>query len=142
MILLDVNNQTSFRVPQKRILEILNVAQDKLRLKKTQRLSFAYVSPVKIKKINAQYRKKDKVTDVLSFAEETKKSGPEDVLGEIIICPIRAKKQAREFSHSFEKEILKLTLHGYLHILGYDHETDEEAKEMERWENKILEGYV
>ena len=142
MILLEVNNQTRFRVPQKRILAVLQLAQEKLRLKKTHRLSFAYVSPARMKKLNAQYRKKNKVTDVLSFAEEGKVIGPESVLGEIIICPVRAQKQAKEFKQSFEREILKLTLHGYLHLLGYDHETDEEAQEMERWENKILEAYV
>jgi probable rRNA maturation factor len=142
MILLEVNNQTRFRVPQKRILKVLQLAQEKLRLKKTHSLSFAYVSPARIKKLNGQYRKKNKVTDVLSFAEDGRAIGVEGFLGEIIICPVRAQKQAKEFKQSFEREILKLTLHGYLHILGYDHETDEEAREMERWESKILEAYV
>jgi len=139
MVVLDINNQTKFKVPQKKIAEIFSKAQNKLKIKKTQRLSFAYVSPQRIRKLNAQYRQKDYVTDVLSFAEDNKVVLPEDSIGEIIICPVRAAKQAREFKHSFDDEILKLSLHGYLHILGYDHETDAEAKEMESWENKILE---
>lgn len=138
MIVLEINNQTKFRVPQKKLLEVLQRAQDKLRLKKTHRLSLAYVSPWKIRQLNRAYRRKDKVTDVLSFTEE-KIISPEDSHGEIIICPIRANKQARALNHSFEKEILKLALHGYLHILDYDHETAREAVEMETWENKILD---
>jgi len=59
---------------------------------------------------------------------------------EIIICPAQAKKQAKEFKQSYQKEIIKLVLHGYLHVIGFDHEKEVEAREMEKLERRVL-GY-
>jgi len=137
MIVLEVNNQTKFRVPQKKILKLLELAQKSIKQKGHKNVSLAFVSPAQIKKLNAAYRNKNAVTDVLSFEEDKKTAD----LGEIIICSSRAQKQAREFNHSLDKEIMRLVLHGYLHLCGYDHIKNSEAIIMESLEEKILNQF-
>jgi len=140
MIELEINNQTQTRIPRQKLVELLKFINKKLKIKKKNKLSLAFVSPLKIKKLNKQYRKKDEVTDVLSF-EENDFPDPESSIGEIIICSSRAQKQAKEFKHSFAREVVRLTLHGYLHLLGYDHIKNKEAEIMEELEEKIMKGF-
>lgn len=135
MVAVEFNNQTNFRLPQKKITKLFNFAFKVLKQKGRQIVSLAFVAPRTIQKFNKQYRRKNTVTDVLSFRDE----GLE--IGEIIICPFRAKKQAKEINHSLQKEILRLSLHGYLHLLGYDHEKLGEAKIMEKLEEEIIGKY-
>ncbi|MCC2678002.1 MAG: putative metal-dependent hydrolase [Pseudobdellovibrio sp.] len=85
-------------------------------------LTVVLLSPQQMKKINFQYRKKNKPTDILSFA------GVEPVsLGELLLCPSVLKKQAKEHDHSMQAETFYMLVHGLLHLLGYDHEAS--AKE-------------
>ena len=81
-----------------------------------------------------QFRKKDYATDVLSFP-----SGEADPIGDIAISMNRARAQAKEFGHTADEELRILLLHGVLHLLGYDHETDdgEMAKTEARWRKKL-----
>ncbi len=74
------------------------------------------------------------MTDVLSFEE----SGSGSFIGEILICLSRARKQAKEVGRSLKNELAKLLLHGYLHLIGYDHEKLTDAKKMEKIEDDIL----
>lgn len=97
-------------------------------------ISIALVSSLEMKKLNWRYRHKNKDTDVLSFKVNT-----EDTLGEVIICLSRARLQAKEKQHSLKKELQILTIHGILHILGYDHEAStKEAVRQSRAEKQIL----
>jgi probable rRNA maturation factor len=141
MVAIELNNPTKYRAPKKKIAEVLASAQKELKIKRDHLISLAFVSPLQIKKLNKTYRHKDKVTDVLSFAHEALAQRAEEALGEIIICPERAEAQSKEFKQSFSREILKLSLHGYLHILGFDHEVEREALIMEALEDKILKKY-
>ncbi|MFH0987746.1 MAG: rRNA maturation RNase YbeY [Parcubacteria group bacterium] len=151
MVNLEINNQTKFKIPAKTLTPVLDLARKKLKIKTEsasaragrdkQSVSLAFVSPLQIKKLNKKYRHKDKVTDVLSFGIDSADYPlpPTDYsLGEIIICPAQAKKQAKEFKNTFKKEIQKLILHGYLHLLGFDHEIDKDAEVMEGIEKDIL----
>lgn len=146
MITTEINNQTKYKISRKKLQDVLDLARKQLKIKAEQSLSLAFVSPAQIKKLNKAYRKKDKVTDVLSFAVSVPRSTCSvhgdvccsDFLGEIIICPAQAKKQAKEFGQSFDKEITKLFLHGYLHLIGYDHVKKQDAVIMEGLEKKIL----
>lgn len=133
MIEIEFNNQTRYAFPKKAVERVLAVAEKKLRLNRKESVSLAFVNEIEIRRLNNKYRKKNKVTDVLSFKIEEVKN-----IGEIIICPAQAKKQAEELGQSYQKEIVKLALHGYLHIQGFDHENEVEAKKMERLELKIL----
>lgn len=101
-----------------------------------------------IRAINREYRNIDSPTDVLSFPLVDYESvdfpvadEPETSLGDIVISLQRAKEQAEEFGHSFEREIAFLTVHSMLHLLGYDHVNGEaEDAEMRRRQREILEG--
>lgn len=134
MVKLEINNQTTFRIPKKPLFKILNKARRRLKIKKSQTVSLAFVSPKIISALNKIYCKKNRATDVLSFEEKVEKGD----LGEIIICPWQAKKQAREFKNTFQNEIARLLLHGYLHLLGYDHVKKKEAEKMEKIEKSLL----
>ena len=94
-------------------------------------LSIALVGPGRIKELNKKYRKKNRVTDVLSFLYNDS--------GEIIICPTKVKENAKRFKSTFEKELARVLIHGILHLFGYDHEISErKAKEMEEKQNYYL----
>lgn len=138
MIEIEVNNRTGFRVPVKKIQALLNRASARMAARRKQRLSLAFVGVKTMHGLNRAYRKKDRPTDVLSFGNSGGFFG-DDTIGEIIICPVVARAQARQFAHSFDDEINKLVLHGYLHLLGFDHEEAKAAGRMERLEKKILE---
>lgn len=98
-----------------------------------------------IQAINRQYRGIDRPTDVISFAfnesEEPKIQDAEvNVLGDIIISLERAAEQAAEYGHSYRREVAFLTVHGLLHLLGYDHMEDEERQEMEEEQRAVMEA--
>ena len=111
------------------------------------------VSEEEIRELNARERGVDRVTDVLSFpsmdgikgkpvlADEHGECIDEEgriFLGSIVICEKRAREQAAEYGHSFERELWYLAVHGVLHCLGYDHETEEEKREMRAKEEEVM----
>lgn len=98
-----------------------------------------------IQALNREYRHIDQPTDVLSFAlqeqneEEPELVGFEDgVLGDIIISVERARAQAEEYSHSFNREVVYLAVHGTLHLLGYNHEEEAEKLTMRQKEEEVM----
>lgn len=102
-----------------------------------------FVDDQYIKSLNAEYRGIDKATDVLSFALNEGEAMPEEeeaeeLLGDIVISLPTAQRQAQEYGHSFEREVAYLTAHGSLHLLGYDHQTDEDKQVMREKEEAIL----
>lgn len=103
--------------------------------------SIIFVTPEEIQKLNSEYRKIDRVTDVISFALEDDEDKILDlrILGDIYICIDKMLEQAKEYCHSNKRELSFLTVHGLLHLLGYDHQTVEEEKEMFELQDKILE---
>lgn len=120
-----------------------NEGLDKLKLY----ISITLTIPDVIKKINKEYRNIDKPTDVLSFPmfqrdeiqELIKKNYEvEDVLGDIIISIPRVKEQAIEYNHSFERELAYMVVHGFYHLMGYDHMEETEKKEMRKKEDEVL----
>ena len=104
--------------------------------------SVSFVDREEIKELNSTYRGVDKVTDVLSFPQfEDFSELPEDqiiCLGDIVICEDRAKEQAEEFGHSYEREIIYLFTHSVLHLLGYDHMDEDEKAEMREREEEVM----
>ena len=101
-----------------------------------------------IKEINREYRNIDNATDVLSFPmfekdelEAKLKSNLfkyEEVLGDIVISIPKVEEQAKEYGHSFERELSYMVVHGFYHLMGYDHIKEEDKKEMRPKEDKIL----
>ena len=120
----------------------------KLRNVKEVSVALTLCGRTKIKALNKEYRSKDKITDVLSFpihdnlrltSNQNHKNMPVMDLGDIFICREVALKQAVSFDISFEQEIYHLATHGFLHLLGFDHEiSTKEQKLMESLEAKII----
>ena len=107
-------------------------------------LNIVIVDNKKIQEINREYRNKDAVTDVISFAfEEVKDVDYDDIrfLGEIYISYERCKEQAKDYGHSIKREFCYLAVHGLLHLLGYDHIKEEDKKVMRALEEEILNEY-
>lgn len=96
-------------------------------------LSVSFVDLDEIHELNNQYRGVDRPTDVLSFP-----MFEEENLGDVVICREKAKEQAEEFGHSYERELIYLFTHSIFHLLGYDHEDPEEKKEMRAREEAVM----
>ena len=94
-----------------------------------------FVDNKQITDINKTYRNIDKPTDVISFPNDDEK---DDSLGDIFISIDQAKIQALDYGHTLEREIGFLAVHGYLHLLGYDHHTEADEKEMFTLQEEIL----
>ena len=105
-------------------------------------LSVSFVSADEIRSLNREYRGKDAVTDVLSFPQfdpyDYLQDWDEVALGDVVICEERARQQAEEFGHSYERELIYLFVHSCFHLLGYDHETEEEKRVMREKEEKVM----
>ena len=126
--------------------ELLTFAKKQENIEEEAELSVTFVDKEEIQEINKMYRDKDKVTDVISFAleeDEPEITGLDmpRVLGDIIICTDVAKEQADNYGHSFERELGFLALHGFLHLLGYDHMNEQDEKEMFGRQDQILNAY-
>jgi probable rRNA maturation factor len=108
-------------------------------------VSLTLVDNQRIQEINKEYRQKDTDTDVLSFplfenrSEWVQEDWEDSVqLGDIILSLPKANEQAKEYGHSLLREICFLVVHGFLHLLGYDHETETEEKEMFSIQEEVL----
>lgn len=133
---------------------VIIAAAKKLELKDNFEVSATIVDNERIHEINQEYRSIDRPTDVISFAIEDndeddfeiffEESVDEDMqlprlLGDLFISIDKVKEQSDKFGHSFERELGFLTVHGFLHLNGYDHQTDEEEKIMSALQDEILE---
>lgn len=130
------------------IEKLLNFAKQQEEISEDAELSITFVDKSEIQEINKMYRDKDKVTDVISFALEEDEPDIDmsefdipRVLGDIIICTDIAQEQSESYGHSFERELGFLALHGFLHLLGYDHMNEEDEKEMFGRQDAILNAY-
>lgn len=126
----------------KKCYEVENIENSKLYI------NVILTNPANIRKINREYRNIDKETDVLSFPMFEKKDldlklknksfENIDILGDIIISINQVEKQAKEYSHSFERELSYMVVHGFYHLMGYDHMEEEEKNVMRSKEEKVL----
>ena len=135
------------------IKELILTSGKELGLDENFELSITLVDNKKIQQINRDYRSIDQVTDVISFAIEDNDDEEfwdffeeEDfpiprLLGDIFISIDRTKVQAKDYGHSFERELGFLVVHGFLHLNGYDHQTEAEEKEMFALQEKILKEH-
>ena len=118
------------------------------KLQKTKmQISVTLTTPEQIRKINNEFRQVDKETDVLSFPmfekeeilEIKKKTSKfEEALGDIIVSVDRVKEQAKEYGHSFERELAYMIVHGFYHLMGEDHMKEDEKAQMRAKEENVL----
>ena len=113
-------------------------------VKKNLYVSIILTNPENIKKANKKYRNIDEETDVLSFPMFERDEIPNinneiyEALGDIIVSIDRVKVQAKEYGHSFERELSYMVVHGFYHLMGYDHIEEEDKKEMRKKEENVL----
>lgn len=150
-LIIDFSDETNEITEQQtqEIEKIVNFAAEKQGIEVGSEVSITFVTNERIQEINREYREKDTPTDVISFAMEELGEGEVEpigadmprVLGDIIISTAKAKEQAEEYGHSFMRELGFLSVHGFLHLLGYDHMTEEDEKRMFGLQKEILDEY-
>ena len=135
MIKMEINNlQKEVEIDEKLYEDFKNIITKATEMEGYDggEISIAFVNNEKIKELNNKFRNINEETDVLSFPMD------EEILGDIIISAEKALSQSKDYGHSFKREICYLVTHGILHLLGYDHKTDGEKKEMRKKEERIL----
>lgn len=127
--------------------KVLELAADYLKAEEEQplrnhpiELSLVFTNDAEIREINAEWRDKDKPTNVLSFPAYPIQPGdePGPMLGDIVIARETVEREAVELEKTFDDHLTHLLVHGFLHLFGYDHMDEEEAEEMEGLETRIL----
>ncbi len=140
MSILIINQQNKYRVPKKfieviapKIIRILGtkriISSKKIKLE----LSFVFVTSKQIQDLNRNFRNKNKPTDILSF-----NSLDPSLLGELILCPEIITKNAKTNQWPHKYEYLYMLIHGLLHLLGYDHESEVDSKKMFKLQDQIF----
>ena len=149
MLELNIINETKVKVSKKifedvfkKFNKVLKAKIDKKLGKRTGFVDLVINNDKSIHAMNLEYRGKDETTDVISFAylevTDYKKEKGDVIAGDIFISVDTAKRQAKERKATLKNELEILFTHGMLHLLGFDHKTDKEEKEMEKWAQKVL----
>ena len=143
---LDIDENEEYKKIIRKVIETC-IEEEKLQNSKLY-VNVILTNPKNIKEINTKFRNIEKETDVLSFPMFEKEdieifknseNEIEEVLGDIIVSIERVKEQAIEYGHSFERELAYMIVHGFYHLMGYDHMTEEDKSKMRPKEEKILE---
>ncbi|HFI0067764.1 TPA: rRNA maturation RNase YbeY [Streptococcus suis] len=156
--MIDETGQVSVQM-QEQITELLQFAAEKIG-KQNKEMAVTFVDNKRVHEVNLEYRGIDRPTDVVSleykpeneifFDEEDLQDNPElaemmedfdAYIGELYISIDKAREQAEDYGHSYEREMGFLAVHGFLHINGYDHYTPEEEAEMFGLQEEILTAY-
>ena len=141
---IEMSNETDYPVDEGRINKLAEFAMDRMRLHPNTDLYIRFVDLVTMEELHIRHMDEPGATDVLSFPMDELVPGdnlsvaPEGILGDIVICPEFAAAQAEKAGHPAINEMLLLTTHGILHLLGFDHAEPDEEKEMFGLQNQIL----
>ena len=144
---IEVSNETNFAIDEVRVLRLAEFALDQMRIHPAAELSIIFVDKKAMEQLHLQWMDEPGATDVLSFPMDELRPGteseptPAGLLGDIVICPTVAEKQAVAAGHETINEVLLLTTHGVLHLLGFDHVDPEEELEMFGIQKSILKQY-
>ena len=115
---------------------------NEMELNLNREICLSFCTESEIKDLNRNFRNKDSVTDVLSFNFQDLQNTEEiQPLGDVIICTARAQEQAWELGYTLRRELIFLFAHGVLHLLGYDHETEEDAEKMFNLQKQVIKTY-
>ena len=144
---IEINNETEFKIDHERVLRLAEHALDKMNIHPAAELAIQFVDEEPMTELHVQWMDEPGPTDVLSFPMDELRPGsegqltPAGLLGDIVVCPQVAAAQAEVAGHETINEILLLTTHGVLHLLGFDHAEPEEEKEMFGLQREILEAF-
>ena len=144
---IEILNESGREIDVRRLAELSRFVMDRMRVHPMAELCIKAVDEATIAQLNEQWMEKDGPTDVLAFPMDELRPGlldeePEEgVLGDLVLCPDVAARQGEAAGHGTEAEIELLTVHGILHLLGYDHAEPEEHKEMFGLQDEILAAW-
>lgn len=144
---IEISNESTLEVDEARVLRLATFALDTLRIHPKADLAIQFVDEAAMEVLHIQWMDEPGPTDVLSFPMDELRPGTESeltepgLLGDIVVCPQVAIVQAAAAGHEPINEILLLTTHGILHLLGFDHAEPDEEKEMFGLQKQILEGF-
>ena len=139
MFSLQIVQKPSFDISKKILDDISQCISDTIDTPHNWVVNLIFLDPLSIQNLNKNYRKKDSVTDVLSFHyhDDYSQISEEDLAWEIVFCEEKIITQWEEYGLWTKKEFYKLVIHSVIHLLGYDHETEEEYREMQDLEEKV-----
>jgi probable rRNA maturation factor len=141
---IEVNNETEAEVDEAEFAALARFVLDTLHVHPQSELSILFVDTAAMSELHEQWMDEPGPTDVLSFPMDELRPGrdgdvtPPGTLGDVVLCPEVAAEQAKAAGHSTAEELLLLTTHGILHLLGYDHAEPEEEKEMFGLQRRLL----
>lgn len=136
MLSLDFNKRVKCSWTLSRIKKVFNVIGRQIKINGEVEINL--VGEKEIKDLNSRYRRKNKITDVLSFAWQEDKIVKSKYLGQIYICYPQIARQAKGFSVSINEEMARMLAHGFLHLVGYDHAKKQDAEKMFKLQEKIV----
>lgn len=145
---IEINNESAFEVDEARVLRLSTYALDQLHVHRDADLAIQFVEVGVMEELHVQWMDEPGPTDVLSFPMDELRPGtvdrptPAGLLGDIVLCPEVAAAQAEENGQSTMDEICMLTVHGILHLLGFDHAEPEEEKQMFGLQKELLVGFA
>jgi probable rRNA maturation factor len=143
----ELNNESGVEVDQPRVLALATYALDYMNIHPDADLAISFTDEATMEKLHIEFMDEPGPTDVLSFPMDELRPGtsedmtPAGLLGDIVVCPTVAARQAVTAGHETINEILLLTTHGILHLLGFDHAEPDEEKEMFGLQREILESF-
>jgi probable rRNA maturation factor len=141
---IEVNNESGVSVDEGEIVALSRHVFERMRIHRQAELSVVLLDVDAMEQLHVQWMDEPGPTDVLSFPMDELRPGREDtepepgLLGDVVLCPEVARTQARAAGHSTEEELLLLTVHGILHLLGFDHAEPQEEKEMFALQRELL----
>lgn len=141
---IEVNNESGVVVDEQEIVALARHVLDAMRVHPQAELNVLLVDEAAMEVLHVQWMDEPGPTDVLSFPMDELRPGrdgeepPQGLLGDVVVCPQVAAKQAKTAGHSRAEEVLLLTTHGILHLLGFDHAEPEEEKEMFELQRRLL----
>lgn len=144
MISFELRGTSPAVLPTRDLSRVGRALAKRLRLKKPYAIGLAFIPPAKMQMLNRNFRGKDRVTDVLSFPSidiplpKTAQNQEGKHLGDIAICPSYAKSEAKRRGIPLKEELVRLLIHGVLHLKGYDHATELEETRMFGLQEHIL----
>lgn len=144
---IEISNETAVEVDTDSVLKLATFVRDELKLHPAIDLGIIFVDEEPMAELHVKWMDEPGPTDVLSFPMDELRPGsdllpsPEGVLGDIVVCPQVAIRQAETASHSMMNEVLLLVTHGMLHLVGFDHAEPEEEKEMFGLQRELLEKF-
>jgi probable rRNA maturation factor len=144
---IEINNESDQKVDEARVLALASFALDQLRIHPDAELAIQFVNEDAMTTLHVQWMDEPGPTDVLSFPMDELRPGSDSeisdpgLLGDIVVCPQVAATQAVPAGHETINEILLLTTHGILHLLGFDHAEPDEEKEMFGLQREILDAF-